>query len=310
MIEKNLPNVADILRTVEKRATGKATSTAALSATAGGFAQAAGATGGSGGDQTNFAETGGLSQSLGTAAKPGTAGTDDDDRPKKAPTQPKPFNLTKPKPKVIPSPEAMAREVKSNPVPKNLFKKTLAEIEAEKEDRRKKEAEAIRKSYQESEKQKFALATETRRPDKFQKTKEEILKKRDEELKFDGKHARELPDFSKVEAPVKLTSAAVLREGYQLKVKAAEEAKVLKDFEVNMRDAGEFERWKREMDEKEEIERLEHIQKKKIEMELAREAAMEAAKAQQRDNHILALKLKKDLEEKFAEKDEKKKEDL
>ena len=29
MIEKNLPNVADILRTVEKRATGKATSTAA-----------------------------------------------------------------------------------------------------------------------------------------------------------------------------------------------------------------------------------------------------------------------------------------
>jgi hypothetical protein len=83
--------------------------------------------------------------------------------------------LTKPKPKVIPPPEAMPREVKSNPVPKNLFKKTLAEIEQEKEERRKKEAEAIRKGYQESEKQKFALATETRRPDKFQKTKEEIL---------------------------------------------------------------------------------------------------------------------------------------
>jgi len=29
MVEKNLPNVADILRTVEKRATGKSTSTAA-----------------------------------------------------------------------------------------------------------------------------------------------------------------------------------------------------------------------------------------------------------------------------------------
>jgi hypothetical protein len=35
----------------------------------------------------------------------------------------------------------MAREVKSNPVPKGLFKKTLAEIEAEKEERRKKETE-------------------------------------------------------------------------------------------------------------------------------------------------------------------------
>ena len=43
-----------------------------------------------------------------------------------------------------------------------------------------------------------------------------------------------------------------------------------------MRDAGEYERWRREMDEKDEVERLEHIQKKKIEMELARDAAIEA----------------------------------
>lgn len=51
-----------------------------------------------------------------------------------------------------------------------------------------------------------------------------------------------------------------------------------------MRDASEFDRWKREMDEKEEIERLEHIQKKKIEMELAREAAMEAQKHKEKEN--------------------------
>lgn len=69
-----------------------------------------------------------------------------------------------------------------------------------------------------------------------------------------------------------------MREGHLLKIKAEQDAKILKDFEVNMRDATEFDRWKREMDEKEEIEHLEHIQKKKIEMELAREAAMEAQK--------------------------------
>lgn len=50
----------------------------------------------------------------------------------------------------------------------------------------------------------------------------------------------------------------------------------MKDFEVNLRDEKEFERWKREMDEKDEIERLEYIQKKKIEMELAREEAIQA----------------------------------
>lgn len=151
LVEKNLPNITDILRTVEKRATGKATSTAALSASY----TAMGGGGGAGpDDQTQFAETGGLSQSLGTSMTqmkaPSTA--DDDDRPKRGPTQQKPFNLTKPKPKVIPPPEAMAREVKSNPVPKNLFKKNLAEIEAEKEDRRKKETEVIRKAYEENEK--------------------------------------------------------------------------------------------------------------------------------------------------------------
>jgi UDP-glucose 6-dehydrogenase len=57
MVEKNLPNVSDILRTVEKRATGKSTSTAAaLTASV------------SGEEQTKFAETGGLSQSLMTTS--------------------------------------------------------------------------------------------------------------------------------------------------------------------------------------------------------------------------------------------------
>lgn len=50
----------------------------------------------------------------------------------------------------------------------------------------------------------------------------------------------------------------------------------MKDFEMNLRDEKEYERWKREMAEKEEIERIEHFQKKKIEMELAREEAIEA----------------------------------
>ncbi len=88
------------------------------------------------------------------------------------------------------------------------------------------------------------------------------------------KHAREMPDFDKKEAPVKLNAAAVVREGYLLKKKEEEELKVMKEFEVNLRDEKEFERWRREMEEKDDILRLEHIQKKKIEMELAREEAI------------------------------------
>lgn len=220
----------------------------------------------------------------------------------------RPFKLTKPKPKVIPQPEAIPREVKSNPVPKNLFKRNLAEIEAEKEERRRKEQEAVREGYAKSEKQKFPLATEARRPDKFERAKQEVLKRREDQLQFGMKYSRDLPDFSKLEAPVKLTSAAVLREGHALKVKAQEEAKVLREFELNMRDGAEFERWRREMDEKDEVERLEHIARKKIEMELARDAAIEAQKHKERENQLLVARIKGDMEEKFAEKDEKERE--
>ena len=80
----------------------------------------------------------------------------------KAVTQPKPFNLTKPKPKVIPQPEALLRETKANPIPKNLFKKSVVDIEKDKEERRKAKTESIRKEYEENGKKRFELATEKR----------------------------------------------------------------------------------------------------------------------------------------------------
>jgi hypothetical protein len=55
------------------------------------------------------------------------------------------------------------------------------------------------------------------RPNKFEKVKAEYTKQKEEELKFDMKHHRKMPDFDKHEAVVKLTSAAIHREGHQLK---------------------------------------------------------------------------------------------
>lgn len=63
-------------------------------------------------------------------------------------TEQKPFNLTKPKPKVIPQPEALAREIKANPIPKGLFNKTVFDVEKDKEERRKMKTEVIRKQYE------------------------------------------------------------------------------------------------------------------------------------------------------------------
>lgn len=77
-----------------------------------------------------------------------------------------------------------------------------------------------------------------------------------------------------------------------------------------MRDSSEYDRWRREMEEKEDIERLEYIQKKKIEMEMAREAAIDAMKQKERENKLLVSKMKVEMNIKFDEKDKQQGEDF
>ena len=100
-------------------------------------------------------------------------------------------------------------------------------------------------------------------------------------MKFSGTKPRKMPDFdNKVYPEVKLTTAAVKREALAIKKAEEAEAKRLKDLEWNQRDETEFVTWKREMDEREEILRLDYIQRKKIEMELSREEAILAQQKQ------------------------------
>lgn len=68
-----------------------------------------------------------------------------------------------------------------------------------------------------------------------------------------------MPNFDRVEAPVKLTAAAVKREALALKVEEEKEQKRLKDLEWNQRDETEFVTWKKEMDQRDEILHLDHI---------------------------------------------------
>lgn len=102
----------------------------------------------------------------------GYSSQNEEEEAKKKVTEQKPFNLTKPKPKVIPQPEVIKREIKSNPVPKNLFKKSLADIERDREERRKQKVEVVRQQYEGNSKKRFQFQVEER-PKKFDKIKEE-----------------------------------------------------------------------------------------------------------------------------------------
>jgi len=95
-----------------------------------------------------------------------------------------------------------------------------------------------------------------------------------------------------MEAPVKLTAAAVKREALALKQAEEAENKRIKDLELHGRDETEFVTWKREMDERDNVLRLEHIQRKKIEMELSREQAILAQEYKALENKNNAKKMK------------------
>ena len=112
-----------------------------------------------------------------------------------------------------------------------------------------------------------------------------------------------MPNFDKIEAPVKLTAAAVKREALALKKAQEEEEKRLHDLEYNQRDDTEFATWKREMDERDEILRFDHIQRKKIEMELARENAIMAQEQQVRENRVQAKRMKESANERLEERE-------
>ena len=57
-----------------------------------------------------------------------------------------------------------------------------------------------------------------------------------------------MPNYDKIEAPVKLTAAAVKREALALKKAEEAEQRRLKDLMINQRDETEFMTWKTEMD--------------------------------------------------------------
>lgn len=64
---------------------------------------------------------------------------------------------------------------------------------------------------------------------------------------------------------------------------------------MGLKDASEFYRWQREMEKKDDIEKIEYVQKKKIEMELTREQAILAKEKNVNENHQLAVKVKKEV---------------
>ena len=72
---------------------------------------------------------------------------------------------------------------------------------------------------------------------------QEYEEHRDWELQFNKKYTRKMPNFDKKPAAVKLNTAAIIREEALLQQKEKKEEQVLKDYEMNLWDDTEYNRW-------------------------------------------------------------------
>ena len=223
-------------------------------------------------------------------------------------TIPVPFNLSENKPRILQEPMAISNQIKIKPLPLADYKKTsIKEIE----DKRKEQLEIIKKNIIEKNKKAkgFDLQTD-KRPMNFDRIKEEVENKIQSTLQFDNKYMNPPKDFSKYEADVKYNEAAIIREEYLIDKKNKEEEAALNKILIEKKDSKEFERWQSEMKIKDDIIKMQEIEKRKLELELNREVASTYMQRRIQKNQLKAAEHKKQEIINMKKKAEEKAEDI
>ena len=182
---------------------------------------------------------------------------------------PEPFNLSVNKPKILQEPIHISNTFKSLPIPKNLNNKTLATIENERVNRIK----LLNKNIiarTEKDRRTYTMESDSR-PKNIDRIRDMVEKNIIKSLKFNQKFLNKKIDFDKFKADVKYNEAAILKEEFMIEKKNKEEEKELNKILIEKKDRKEFDRWVTEMKIKDDIERMEKVDKRKIEQMLSRE---------------------------------------
>ena len=190
---------------------------------------------------------------------------------KKKLTIQEPFNLSVNKPRLLKEPMHISNTIKALPVPKNLKSISLEKLENDRNKRLKILKQNILERVEKDSKL-FKLETEhiQNNIDKIKNLEEQKLLK---DLKFNMIFTKPLKDFDKYKADVKYNETAILKEEYILDKKNKEEEKELNRLLIEKKDRKEFDRWVNEMKVKDYIEKMEKIDKRKIELILNKEIA-------------------------------------
>eukprot|EP00746_Dinoflagellata_sp_MGD_P161759 gnl/MRDRNA2_/MRDRNA2_89028_c0_seq1.p1 gnl/MRDRNA2_/MRDRNA2_89028_c0~~gnl/MRDRNA2_/MRDRNA2_89028_c0_seq1.p1 ORF type:complete len:760 (+),score=202.59 gnl/MRDRNA2_/MRDRNA2_89028_c0_seq1:111-2390(+) len=216
-------------------------------------------------------------------------------------TETVPFNLTQPKPRLIPEPETINRTIKALELPASNNATHLAKIAEEKEDRRDQHRVTTQAKYPKE--LEFEFHTQKRSGGEAEKQRiaDQVDKERYKECSFAPAYVTPA-EYREPRAPaeVKQNSASILREDALVKKKQAKEYGILKQFEEDLRDSSTYYEWQADMRERDQLERELQVQQRKIEMQQTREEAILASENLRAKNRIHAEHQKEEVRQALA----------
>ena len=163
---------------------------------------------------------------------------------KKSPTIPVSPRINKPRPPTLPEPEKIEQAFYGTDVPSYLDYTNLETIIKQKQDNLEATREMVKSKYGEKHEFKFQ---ELKAGRDIEEVRREIEETKEKELAFNSTFVHPPPNFSKIKAKIRLNASASYREDALFRKQQAKDAKLLKQYEEELRDQTEFLIWQKEM---------------------------------------------------------------
>lgn len=221
----------------------------------------------------------------------------------------KPFNLTKIRPRLVPEPEVISRQVKAQPAPaSSIAVGVLEQVEEEKKQRLEEHKATVKGKYNPDHVPNLKTG-ERAAGNELEELTKKVDAERMVECTFKPAPAKKYVPPTE-EAVVRQNVASVLREDALLRKKQANEAALLKRYEADLHDASTFNQWQQEQKQKDDIEEEVRVRQRMVEMQLARDEARDAVEHNVRIKTIHAEHKKEETKQRLVEAEFEKQQDL
>ncbi|XP_056333451.1 cilia- and flagella-associated protein 99 [Danio aesculapii] len=226
--------------------------------------------------------------------------------PKRSPrknTEPKEFDLTKPKARPLPAPEVIPQQDKPKPVPASthISPKEPEILDGMRQTNRQKAFQTLN----EANSQQFRCAN-PQKSEKTQNIRSQIIHNREAGLKFDKTYTSGSPSTQKTNSlPVRLNTTAILREGALYNKQLEGELQRLERLSQGASEPSSFLQWQKEMKERDLQEELAELERRRLEGRISYEEAVLARERVLKRNYHKAQETKEETAElmrKYAEK--------